>query len=295
MSGAAVRVAAQAKLNLFLHVLAREQSGYHQLETLFCRLELADDVVIRLTPRERSVDVRSATVPLDALGAERDNLALRAATAFCDATAWATGFAIEIEKRIPIGGGLGGGSADAGAALRGMNALAPTPLSGRSLLRLAATLGADVPFLTAEMPLALAWGRGERLLPLPTLPAAPVVLLIPDFGIATRDAFSWLDAGRGAAAPSPAELSAQLVSTWPGVASVAGNDFAPVVFARYPALAAAEGRLWERGATLAGMTGSGATLFGIFTAPPDAIAHDETWRAIRTATATRVVGVERVD
>ena len=146
VSDAAVReahVVAQAKVNLFLRILAREASGHHQLETLFQRLELGDDVRVRVGVPGRSLDCGGA----DDLGPTARNLAWRAAQVYHEATGWPDGWAIEIEKRIPVGGGLGGGSADAGAVLRCLNALAPRPLSAGGLLALAAPLGAAVPFL----------------------------------------------------------------------------------------------------------------------------------------------------
>ena len=117
------RTLAQAKINLFLRVLAREASGYHQLETLFQRLDLGDDVRVRIGVRGRAVDTRGADV-----GPTEGNLAWRAGVAYADAAGWPDGFAIEIDKRIPVGGGLGGGSADAGAVLRCLDRLNPTPL-----------------------------------------------------------------------------------------------------------------------------------------------------------------------
>ena len=157
MSARAARVAAQAKINLGLRVLARETSGYHGIETVFQRLALADDVRVRITDGPRTLDTRGADV-----GPTEKNLAWRAALAMHAATGWPAGFAITIEKRIPVGAGLGGGSADAGAVLRALNALAPHPVSELELMRIAAPLGADVPFLTGTASLAMAWGRGER-------------------------------------------------------------------------------------------------------------------------------------
>ena len=93
-------VVAQAKINLFLRVLAREANGYHQLETLFCRLALGDEVRVRLTPGERSLDCAGIAMPAGGLGPVEKNLAWRAALAFLEATQWETGFAIEIDKRI---------------------------------------------------------------------------------------------------------------------------------------------------------------------------------------------------
>lgn len=161
-TGTAARVEAQAKINLSLRILAQEKSGYHQLETLFARIDLADTVEVALDTSRQELVVEGAEV-----GPAEQNLAFRAAVAFLDATGWATGFRIRIVKRIPAGGGLGGGSADAGAVLRILNHLAPHPLSAAALPTVAVRLGADVPFLAAEAPMALAWGRGERMLTLP--------------------------------------------------------------------------------------------------------------------------------
>jgi 4-diphosphocytidyl-2-C-methyl-D-erythritol kinase len=256
-------VEAQAKLNLFLRVLAREASGYHQLETLFARIELADS--LRVTTGTAAREVRCAGAET---GPMAENLAFRAATAFADVTGWPTGFLIEIEKRIPVGGGLGGGSADAGAVLRALNALAPSPLPAAALASLAFGLGADVPFLATEAPLALAWGRGERLLALRPLPAREVVLVVPDFGVETKAAFGWYAAEHGRTAGAPAPLTLDNLDRWDQVARIAVNDLEPAVAGRHPVLAAGLKALEEAGARIARMTGSGSTLFGVFDRRP---------------------------
>jgi len=143
----AVQVSAPAKVNLRLRILAREASGYHQLETIFLRLELADVVRVRRA-RTRSLDVSGAATD-DGLGPTERNLAWRAAVAYGEAAGGHDGWAIELEKRIPVGGGLGGGSSDAAAVLRALDAMAVRPLGESRLLAIAATLGADVPFLTS--------------------------------------------------------------------------------------------------------------------------------------------------
>ena len=117
------RIEAQAKVNLFLRILGREPSGYHQLETLFQRVSLADQVTVRTDVVGRSLECSGADV-----GPVEQNLAWRAALAFSDAASWPDAFAIEVTKNIPVGGGLGGGSADAGAVLRALNAMAPRRL-----------------------------------------------------------------------------------------------------------------------------------------------------------------------
>ena len=129
----ATEVRAQAKVNLRLRVLARESSGFHQLETLFLRLELADTVRVRRTPGPRTLDV-GGDMDLSPLGPAESNLAWRAADAYLAESGMNGGFAIEIEKRIPIAGGLGGGSADAGAVLRALDARGALPPEGKALL-----------------------------------------------------------------------------------------------------------------------------------------------------------------
>jgi 4-diphosphocytidyl-2-C-methyl-D-erythritol kinase len=299
MSGAA-RVAAQAKVNLFLRVLAREANGYHQLETLFCRLDLADDVVVRTGVAGRSLDCIGDRLPAGGLGPVTRNLAWRAAVGFAEATGWPRGFAIEIDKRIPVGGGLGGGSADAGAVLRALNALAPAPLAPPALLALAASLGADVPFLAAEAPLALGWGRGERLLALPPLPSRRVWLRVFDVGIPTADAFRWLDAGAPPASP-PMLLTVEALSSWEHVARIAHNDFEAVVAARVPSiggvLAAARGSRSEHvfGTDgLAFLTGSGSTVVLIPSSEVQADDGPLPPGLVETRTAERVAPVERI-
>jgi 4-diphosphocytidyl-2-C-methyl-D-erythritol kinase len=312
MTARAARVTAHAKINLILRVLAREESGFHSLETLFARLALGDTVTVRITGGGRSVEC-DVEIP----GLPERNLAYRAAETFANITGWPTGFAIEIEKRIPIGGGLGGGSADAGAVLRALSALSPHPVGEAELLAIASALGSDVPYLTTAAPLALASGRGERLLALPPLPARDVALVLPAFAVNTAQAYSWLAASRASSAPAtppdaagqpaaratsaaspsyrpapPQLLSLADLSTWSSVASLATNDFEPVVTARHPTIATALGSLRAAGAAIAITSGSGSTVFGIFDSPPGAISIPLDARTIQTRTLTAVSPVE---
>jgi len=293
MSSAA-RVVAQAKVNLILRILARETSGYHSLETLFLRLEHGDLVTVRATAGARSLDCDGPAMPRDGLGPVERNLAYRAAVAYADATGWPRGFSIEVEKHIPVGGGLGGGSADAGAVLRALDALSPNPLGPR-LLELAAPLGADVAFLAIDSPMAIGWGRGERLFPTPAPPARAVVLVIPPFGVATSDAYGWLSAARGEYRSAGAVLSPSEIATWEGIAEVAQNDFESVVAQRHPEIDIVVGALRQAGAQVSMMSGSGSSVFGVFDAPPDAeaLGVPTGCKVLMTRTAERVVPVER--
>jgi 4-diphosphocytidyl-2-C-methyl-D-erythritol kinase len=255
----AARVAAQAKINLVLHVLAREESGFHGIETVFARLSLADVVTVRATSGGRSIECPGIDV-----GPAESNLAYRAAATYAEVAGWPSGFAIEIEKRIPVGGGLGGGSADAGAVLRVLNALATRPLPPERLLALAATLGSDVPFLTLEYPFALAWGRGERMLAMRPLPAAEVELVCFPFGVSTASAYDWLAATRSVGPPhGPRSLEPESLESWASIASLAANDFEGVVAAHHPTIAGALRLARDRGAAIAQLSGSGSTVFVI--------------------------------
>ena len=261
----AARISAQAKVNLRLRILAREASGYHQLETLFLRLALADNLIVRVTDGPRTLDV-GGEIDARLVGPTERNLAWRAAQGYAEATGWPAGFAIELEKRIPVGGGLGGGSADAGAVLRALDAMAPTPMGEHALLALAATLGADVPFLASERVFALGWGRGERLLALPAPAECEVLLVLPPFAVNTAEAYRWLAAARetGASSSETTEvLDPTGLADWSAIGRLAINDFEPVVAAHHPLVATVVARLQALGCVPAMMSGSGSSVFGV--------------------------------
>jgi len=302
-SGTTARTVAQAKVNLFLRVLAREADGYHQLETLFCRLELGDDVTVRVGVGGRSLDCTGDALPAEGLGPVERNLAWRAAVRYAEATGWPNDWAIGITKRIPVGGGLGGGSADAGAVLRCLNRLAPSPLSDGELVALAAPLGADVPFLTAGDPLALGWGRGERLLALPPLPGRAVTLVCFPFGVPTADAYRWLDARETETPRQAARVSSEALATWAGIARLAHNDFEAIIAPRYPEIERVFDELRARAArgddtaAITMLAGSGATVFAVSDVPAENMTapHGTSVRLVHTHTASRVVAVEVSD
>ena len=301
----AVEIAAQAKLNLRLRILAKETTGYHQLETLFLRIELADTLRIRRTPDARSLDV-TGTVDAALIGPVEKNLVWRAAELYFAASGMRGGFAIELEKRIPIGGGLGGGSADAGAALRALSAMDDEPMDPEYLLSLAEQLGADVPFLATEHAYALAWGRGERMLALTPPPARDVMLLVPSFSVNTAEAFGWL--GQPAAGisgrrrtESVAFVMTQL-SDWDALRTLVRNDFEWAVERHHPELLALREYLGWLGRPVVGMSGSGSTLFAIWTSdsprtPPAGLALEvpSGVRFVDTRTATRVEQVSVIE
>lgn len=269
---------AHAKINLTLRVLAREASGYHGLETLFQRLALADVVHVALTDGARSLECDGPAMPAGGLGSPEQNLAWRAASLYADAARWDTGWQLAIEKHIPVGGGLGGGSSNAAAVLRAMDAMSPSSLGTPALVELAGTLGADVPFFVADTSLALAWNRGDRMLALPALPRAHVSLVTFDEGVHTGAAFQALAASRNAAhaahsAAGSIAYAADAFSDWRSVASIAANDFEDVasemhdgVQAVLPLLRHEARERMARGEPAIGlMSGSGATCYLLHT------------------------------
>jgi 4-diphosphocytidyl-2-C-methyl-D-erythritol kinase len=285
---------AHAKINLVLRILAREASGYHGIETLFQLLELHDLVHVRVGTMAPSLTCAGPTMPTGGLGPVEQNLAWRAAMAYTEASGWDTGWEIEIEKQIPVGGGLGGGSADAAAVLRAFEALSPTPLGMERLLQTAGTLGADVPFLVSGESLAWAWGRGDRLLPLPALPPATVLLAVFPDGVNTGAAYGAFARAREARGDTVQALSypAGAFSSWASIATLATNDFEPVVSEMHAGVAGVLPLLRNmaetanrHGATAIGMmSGSGATCFLLHHG--DAALHASQPMAFR-ATVTR--------
>ena len=255
-NAASVRVLAPAKVNLFLRILAKEESGYHQLETLYSAVDLCDEILLHRTERGVSVEVVGPSV-----GPDEENLAYRAADALIEAAGVTTGVHVHLTKNIPIGAGLGGGSSDAGATLRALNTLLGEPCSASALLQIAGRLGADVPFFASGAGTALAWGRGERLLPIPGALVLPVLLALPSLHISTAEAYEYLSVAEHI---KPASLALDTLGRPETLAALAMNDFEASVFDHHPELGKLRKALQEAGALTARLSGSGAALFGLF-------------------------------
>ena len=256
----AVRIAAHAKINLFLRILARETSGYHQIETAFALLELADALEVRRTASGVTLEVDGPD-----LGPAQENLAVRAARAMLDATGSKFGVAIRLTKRIPVRAGLGGGSSDAAAALHAVNTLAGNAVPRHELLHIAARLGADVAFFASGASLALAWGRGERLLRLPAPPPAPAVVAVPSIAVATPDAYRWWDeANPTPGVRGPVVLDAEALATWGSIGRLGGNDFESPVFGKHPELRALYEKLAATGPVWVRLCGSGSAVAAVY-------------------------------
>ena len=257
-----VRVRAPAKVNLWLEVLRRREDGYHDLSTLMLPLRVGDDVAVELRPTAEGITLscEAEGVPADAR-----NLAHRAAAAYLSRTGWETGVALSVLKRTPVGAGLGGGSSDAAAVLRVLNALAPHPLPLDALLEVGRSLGADVPFFVLGVP-ALATGIGEVLEPVSGLPAYPLVLITPPVHVATGTIYRRLTLTRGTPRIT---LTALLAGPW-CLSPLMENDLESVTASDHPVVSDIRGWLLENGALGARMSGSGPTVFGVFRTPGEA-------------------------
>lgn len=263
-----VRILAPAKVNLLLRILAREDSGYHQLETLFAGVELADS--ISLEEKERGISLESEGADL---GPPEANLVYLAAAGFLKLAGRDVGVRIRLTKRIPLQGGLGGGSSDAAATLKALSALFPGSVDRKDLLALAGGLGSDVPFFLAPSPFAMAWGRGDRLLALSPLPRAPVLLAIPPVGVPTPEAYRLLSLSRRGKAYGGASGLHVLsdFGSWERVADRAANDFEEVIFREYPLLGEVGRALAETRPVLSMLSGSGSSLFAVFPGEKEAL------------------------
>ena len=256
---------AHAKVNLDLRVLGTRPDGYHELRTVFQTIELHDVLTGVARRGPLSLKCKSPGVPLD-----DTNLVWRAAAALWKALGRRDAprdAVITIDKSIPIEAGLGGGSADAAAALQLFARMwggAPIAL----LRDVAATLGADVPFFLSGGT-ALGLGRGEEIYPLVDLPAHQVVIVRPPYGLSAAEAYSWYDEYRAAGMRETRELQI-LPVPWPTRAAQMINDLEPPVVRRHPDIAGLRTTLREAGAVAAAMSGSGSAVFGLFRGRPAA-------------------------
>lgn len=273
--GSRIAVLAPAKVNLHLRVLERMPDGYHRLETLFQAVDFCDRLELEVVPGSGvQVDVTGADV-----GPVEDNLVTRAVDLYRRRTGVETGLRVRLDKVIPAGAGLGGGSSDAGATLRSLDLLHGGLLGEVGRMALGAGLGADVAFFSGSAGLARGEGRGERLTPLPPLAPATLILGVPDVHVATGPAYAALAAARPQGA-GPAETGPRWEdSTWESLGALAVNDFEAVVPKLFPQVGDALAALRSHGSPLALLSGSGGAVFGL----PWSDAPDECVEMLRAA------------
>jgi len=257
--GAARTERARAKINLYLHVVGRRDDGYHLLDSLVAFADIGDVVIVASAP-DLSLTVEGPFA--SALAGDDDNLVLRAARALATATRTRAGAALRLVKNLPVAAGLGGGSADAAAALRALCALWTVAPDPAVLGRIALGLGADVPVCVDDRP-AFIGGVGEAVAPAPALPAAGLVLVNPGIPLATPAVFKartgpFSRPARFDRAPRDAvDLALMLRER--------GNDLTAAATALVPQIGEVLAALAQSPACLlARMSGSGATCFGLY-------------------------------
>lgn len=271
---------APAKINLGLWVGPKRTDGYHEIVSIIVPLALGDVIRITLLPSGITVKTDNPTIPVGPA-----NLAYSAAQAFFAALGTQAGCRIHIHKRIPVGAGLGGGSSDAAAVLKGLNLLYGQPLSPERLRRIAARLGSDIPALLLGRPCVVR-GRGEKVRSL-SLPCLEVLLHYPGYPIATAWAYAALDRMRTHAKAKAGTLRSDSADTFPDLqltekpfspkilarklrqgeleqtAGLVINSFEMPVFNRFPHLKRVKRAMLDAGCFLASLSGSGSTVFGL--------------------------------
>ena len=273
-----IRIPAFAKVNLRLDVLGKRADGYHELRTIFQTVSLRDTLRFRPS-REPGIHLQIKGNEQLSEEAVEKNLVYRAVDALrCESqsaggNAGATGVEILLEKKIPAGRGLGGGSSDAAAALLGYLQFTKKKIDARRLLAIAASLGADVPFFLFGGR-ALGIGKGDEIYPLPDLERQTVLIVSPkNIHVPTPDAYRWLNAPELASLTKEAaahKLFEFCALCWSAQGSGLSNDFEAAVFQRHPRLGEIRRELLQGGASEALLAGSGSAVFGIFPSPAKA-------------------------
>ena len=294
-----------AKVNLTLHVLGDRPDGYHAIESIMQTVGLCDTITLSI--REGGAIRLSCDMP--GIPTDESNLACRAASALFDAVGLSPGLDIRIRKRIPAQAGLGGGSSNAAAVLRGLDHLLRLSMPADEVSRLAAGVGSDVPFFLVGGT-ALVCGRGEEVQPLSDLPPMPMVIVKPPFGVSTPWSYRRLDEMRASGVPlasgserktaSMRIAQCMLPSSVCGLQPLLSNDLEAPAVEQHPEIAEIKAGLIESGARAALMCGSGSAVFGLFEAEEQAKAAAEAFKTgppcrvfvTRTVTREEAIGIE---
>ncbi|MFH0994873.1 MAG: 4-(cytidine 5'-diphospho)-2-C-methyl-D-erythritol kinase [Pseudomonadota bacterium] len=250
-----MKINSPAKINLFLHIIGKRSHGYHDIHSLMCGVSLYDTLTLDFQASKIAVACKHSAVPED-----ETNIAYRAAECFFDALRHPGGVSIHIEKHIPVAAGLGGGSSNAAGILSGLNTHYGHPFSKRDLVSLALTLGADVPFFIHQKP-ALATGVGENLEFFKGILPYPIVLIRPDIQVSTADVYKNLNLGL---TNCEQKLKSFPLNKGFNPLRHLCNDLETVTISWYPEISDIKKALLDQGALGSLMSGSGPTVFGIF-------------------------------
>jgi 4-diphosphocytidyl-2-C-methyl-D-erythritol kinase len=283
-----------AKINLSLHILGKRPDGYHEIQTVLQSVSLHDTLNFATTDEGEI----SFSCDEDSLDLDANNLVVRAAEALRNQFAVKAGARINLEKRIPVQGGLGGGSSNAAVTLLALARLWKLPASSADLLKLSATLGADVPFFL-EGGCAVATGIGTDLTPLPDLPKQHILIIKPRAMVSTSDAYKALKCpalttleGNSILAVSRTQAIFSDLEQWP-LCDHLENDFERVIFDIEPEILRVKEALLRAGARCALLAGSGSSVFGIFedvdmlNVAADGLKDESGWRVFSCVTLSR--------
>ncbi|MEP6956006.1 MAG: 4-(cytidine 5'-diphospho)-2-C-methyl-D-erythritol kinase [Chthoniobacterales bacterium] len=263
-----MQLRAPAKINLSFRIIGRREDGFHEIETLMAPISLCDEITITRTRDRDGIDFACDD---PALPTGTDNLVVRAARIFFGETRIAAEVRIELRKKIPHGAGLGGGSSDAARVLLGLDRMFQTSLGTKTLARLAAGIGSDVPFFLYESA-AVCRGRGELVTPVAAFASLPLLLFKPGFGVPTPWAYArWSDSR---------ELPGIRYAAQEHGGHIFGNDLERPVFEKH--LFLAQTKMWllaQPEVAVALMSGSGSTVFSVLREPESAESLVERARA----------------
>lgn len=255
-----LKVKGYAKINLGLDVIRRLPNGYHQVKMVMQAIDLWDELTL-----ERSEGGITMTTDSDSLATDESNLVRRAARLMQETFSLKAGLTIHLQKNIPIAAGLAGGSTDAAAVMKGINRLFDLNVPLPKLMELSTAIGADVPFCILGGT-ALAEGIGERLTPLAPIPFCHILIAKPDISVSTKYVYEHLDSTGIEKHPDLDGMTAAISSgSLPGIISRMENVLETVTIPAHPVIAAIKRRLLKLGAEGSLMSGSGPTVFGIFT------------------------------
>jgi len=291
---------APAKLNLRLKITGRRPDGYHNLVSVMVPVALCDRIEIRLRPRPGvSMTCQGLSVPEN-----EENLAFRAAAAFCAEAGFEGGLHVHLTKNIPVAAGLGGGSSDGAAVLLILNRMVTPPLTSKVMEQMALKLGADVPFFLKESP-CIARGIGEQLMPIEKWPDLWYVIVMPPIEVSTAWAYGQLDgvkrnekgSGNTDLELTTIEYQSILRLLWSDLLRIGlllENDLEPVTAARFPVVTRIKAALSHAGAEGALMSGSGPSVFGVYRSEARAKAAKELLSQQDLGTVFLAKGLDKV-
>ena len=263
MADRSVTIDTPAKINLFLKILGMRSDGYHDIFSLVQTVDLYDTLTISEIDSGTALIGDTANVPLDS-----SNIIWKAVELLRRQTSFAHGIQINLTKRIPVGAGLGGGSSDAAATLKGVNQLLDLNLSRQQLQQMGATLGSDVPFFFSTGS-AIISGRGEIVEEVKIASDYVVLLVVPDFAISTAEAYAKVRISLTNSPMRPTFIRKRLSAELLPLLDQVGNDFETLVTDGQPAVASCMQLLREAGARVVALSGSGSAFFGLFDRVPD--------------------------